>query len=161
MVAVTSYSQLENQLRKIRNKALEGAGEKSSELAKEVIQRVLYDASSPESYQRTYALRDSIRDNPLESSGGSQAIIKIDHDRSMIPTSGENFQHASAWWSPWDYSGYVAKTVHDGLSGGLFGDSHAGLSARPYMDDTKKELSGGKYRKFMMEELKAMGLRVK
>lgn len=161
MAAVTSYGDLQAKLKEVRNKALEETALKSVILAKEVIEKEVYSVDTPEFYQRTYQLRDSLRDNPLENGGSNLAVIKIDHDRAAISPSAKNFQHASAWWSPWNYSGYLAKTVHDGLSGGLFGDNHAGMSSRPYMDETEKELKAGKYRKFMLDEIRAMGFKAK
>ena len=160
MASVSSYSELAKRLKDVRNKALEGAAEKTVKLGKEIIDDVVYGSDSPESYERTYQLRDSLRDNPIESVFSNKATIKIDHDKARISPNVASFQHASTWWSPWDYSGYVAKTVHDGLSGGLFGEGYW-RGSRPYMDNTEKELKAGKYRKFMVDEIRAMGFKVR
>lgn len=159
MSRVTTYSQLKSELKKVRDKALKEAAKESVDLTKEVINKVVYNAGSPENYQRTYQLRDSFRDNPLESKGDS-AVVKLNHDEARISPNVGMFQHASSHWSPWDYSKYIAKTVNDGGSGGLFGDGYW-RSARPYIDEAEKELSGGKYKQFMLAQLRGLGYRAR
>lgn len=159
MSTVTSYSQLLAELKKVRNNALKGAAEEATELGKEVIQRVVYDVGTPQDYDRTYDLKNSLRDNPIEGSGSSSATVKIDHDTSLIHSDSVGYQHYSPTWG--NSHEYIAKIVHDGLSGDMFGTNHLGMRARPYMDDTENELKNGKYKKFMMDEIKGMGFKVK
>lgn len=159
MAQITTYSQILDELKKVRDKALQKTAEESVKLSKEIIDRVVYDAGSPENYERTYQLRDSFRDNPLENSG-DVAVVKLDHDTGKISANPSAFQHASPYWSPWDYSKYVAKTVHDGGSGGLFGDGYW-RSSRAYIPEISKELEGGKYKQLMLAQIRGMGFNAK
>lgn len=155
MAQVTSYSEIISELKKVRDKALKKTAVDAVKISKEIIDRVVYDAGSPENYQRTYQLRDSFRDNPMESRS-DVAIVKLDHDRGKITPNVSAFQHASSHWSPWDYSGYVAKTVHDGSSGSLFGDGYW-RSKRAYIPEIEKELNGGRYKQLMLAQIRGMG----
>ena len=161
-VKVRTYSELLKELKKVRNKALEGAGEKARDLVKEEIQKEVYNI--PEgAYERTGELKESLIDFPLEEKGDiAQVAIKHDWENLMTATASK-FQHASPYWSPWNYRPYVARTVHDGLSGGLFGTSENlhWRKPKPYMDNAKETLRKGKYKEYMKEELVGMGYKVR
>lgn len=157
-MAITSWKQLEKQLKKARSQALEKASETATEYTKDVVERVVYGAGSPIAYERTYDLKDSIRENPVEGSKNTTATVRINHDITQISTDLTMYQHGSP------QSGSVAdaipEIVHDGLSGDLFGDGYWRVP-RPYMDVAAKELGAGKFRKYMVSELRAMGLDAK
>ena len=156
---VKSYSQLLIELQKVRDKALKATGEKTKELVKEQIQQEVYSIPEGE-YERTGQLKDSMTNFPLESKG-NVAEVKIAHDIDSMTYDTEKFQHGSNYWEPNDYRKYVAQTVHDGTSGSLFGVNKHWHEPKPYMDNAKKEMEDGKYKKFMEEEINAMGIKTK
>lgn len=157
-MAATSWSELEKKLKQARSEALQAASETASDYTKDVVERVVYGAGSPTVYERTYDLKDSIRENPVQGSTRTTATVVIDHDITQISTDLTMYQHGSP------QSGSVAdvipEIVHGGLSGDMFGDGYW-RRPRPYMDVAAKELSGGKFRQYMVSELKAMGLNAK
>lgn len=159
MVKVKSYKGLMAALSKARDEALAGAAKEAEQLVKDRIDEDVYGVGTPEEYQRTYQLRDSIKAFKVEKKGDTSQV-KIAHDTSLIHPNVENFQHASTYWSPWNYVNYVAETVHDGTSGGLFGDGYW-RQPRPYMFNARNEMIDGKYRQFMIEQLKSQGYKVK
>lgn len=155
---VTSWKQLEIALQKARDKALKAAGEKTVDVVKQEIQKEVYDI--PEgTYERTYALKDSLTDGELEIKGNT-AQVEISHDWFNMPYNVEKFQHASPYWSPWKYTRYVAETVHEGASGNLFGTEGHWHERKPYMDNAKDRMSKGEYKKFMIDQLKKDGFKV-
>lgn len=158
MAKVSSYSQLLIELQKARDKALKGAGDKTSELVKKRIDEDVYDAGTPSEYIRTYELRESIRSSDVKSSGNT-AEVEVKHDTSLIHSNPTLNQHASAIDGSSSVDS-IAEIVHDGKSGGLFGQGFW-TQKRPYMDNAKEEMEDGKYKQFMMEELKKMGYKVK
>lgn len=158
MANVTSYAQLLKELQKARDKALEGTGKKVAEIAREEIQQAVYDIPEGD-YERTGDLKDSLIDFPLEVKG-DVAEVEIKHDWQNMSRDPSKFQHASPYWSPWDYRSFVAETVHDGTSGSLFGTSGHWRHEKPYMDNTKDRLEKGKeHVKAMKEELNKMGIK--
>ena len=159
MAIIRTYSQLLIELEKAKNIALAKSAEKTVELVKVEINKEVY--SEPEgTYERTWDLYNSMTDFPLEIKGKiSQA--KIAHDTDKIGTNVEKFQHASAYWSPWNYSNYIAETINLGLSGSLFGTSGHWLSPKPYMFNAQTQMVNGKYKLFMMQSLIGMGYDVR
>ena len=158
MAIIRTYSQLLIELEKAKNIALAKSAEKTVELVKVEINKEVY--SEPEGdYQRTYQLRESVKDFPLEIKGRASEI-KIAHDTGQIVSNASVFQHGSNYWSPSDYSEYLAETIHGGLSGSLFGTNKHWHKPKPYMDNAKAEMLNGQYRKFMMESLMRSGYNV-
>lgn len=160
MAKVNTYSQLEALLREARTEALEKASKQAADYVKdEVIAKEVYTRVNPTFYERTYDLQNSVVDRPVEGGGAGTATVKINHDTSMIGYSPENFQHGNEYYGSATES--IAEIVHDGLSGNMFGFG-AWQVARPYMDNAAMDLDGGgKFRKFMMDELRGMGFTVK
>lgn len=154
LVNVSTYGQLLKELQKASDKALLGVGKQAEQLVKARIDSDVYGVGTPKDYKRTYGLRDSIFS---ESVGLGKLVIR--HNWQNMDYNVENFQHASVYWSPWVYNRYLAETIHDGKAGGLFGQGFW-RSPRPYMDNAKQEMTGGKYRQFMIEQLQGMGYTV-
>lgn len=153
---VTSWKQLEVALQKARDRALKGAGEKAVEVVKDRVDKDVYGTGSPTVYERTYQLRESLVADDFKSSGNT-AEITIKHDTSQIHSTAPN-QH----YSVVDGSSSVesiAEIVHDGKSGRVFGEGYW-TKPRPYMDNAKEIMKDGKYRDFMVEELKKLGYKV-
>lgn len=160
MATIKTWKDLEKALKQARDKALEGTGEKAKELVKDEIQKEVYDI--PEgSYERTHDLMTSLTDHELEVKGNT-AQVEISHDWWEMSRDTSKFQHASPYWSPWDYRRYIAETVHYGTSGSLFGSDSSlhWRQPKPYMDNAKDRLSKGEYKKFMMEMLRKDGFKV-
>lgn len=155
-----TYRELEARLREARSKALEKAGEKAKDLTLEIIDDVVYGAGTPNEYERTYQLKDSLRDWAVKGYSSSLATLSISHDANLIYSDPDNYTYGSNYYSPTDMSEYVPNMINDGTSGGMFGDGFW-MEARPYADQSKEQLSGGKYRKFMSEEIRSMGFRIK
>ncbi len=159
MTKVTSWSQLAKELERAKNKALEDSAKKAVEVVKDEIDKEVYSIPAG-GYERTGDLRNSMTDFPLESKG-NKSEVKIAHDSQSMSYDSSKFQHASPYWSPRDYRRYVAETVHDGTSGNLFGEHGHWHERKPYMDNAKKRMSEGEYKKFMRESLEEQGYKTK
>lgn len=157
MATVKSWKDLEKALMKARDKALEGTGGRAKELVKDRIDKDVYSVASPSVYKRTYELRESIQPSKVKSNGDT-AELEIGHDTSLIGSYSPN-QHYSVVDGSSSVD-YIAEIVHDGKSGKIFGEGFW-TKKRPYMDNAKEEMKDGKYKKFMVEELKRQGLNAK
>lgn len=154
MAQVRTYAQLEAELKKARDKALDRAAKEVVDMVKdEVIEREVYGAGSPAYYERTYDLKNSLRAQPRVGD-----TVTIDHDTSLIGVNLTKFQHGSPLSGGIPDS--IPSIVHDGKSGSLFGDGYW-RDSRPYMDVAKGELNSGRYKDIMMAELRMMGYKVK
>lgn len=158
MANVTSWKDLEVALQKARDKALKGAGEKGKELTKKRVDEDVYAMSKgePAVYERTFQLRESLVADDFKSSG-NMAEITIKHDASQIHSTAPN-QHYSVVDGSSSVD-YIAEIVNNGESGKIFGEGYW-TEPRPYMDNTRKEMKDGKYREFMVDELKKLGYKV-
>lgn len=168
MANVTSYSQLLIELQKVRDKALEGTGEKAKELVKDRIDKDVYDVYSPTDYIRTNDLRESVQPSKVKSNG-NVAEVTIGHDINLIRSTGNQHRSIADDSSSVDS---IAEIVHNGKVGAIYqsgywrdapwyDDSDAFANSRPYMDNAKEEMENGKYRDFMVEELEKQGIKVK
>ena len=157
MATVKTYKELEKALMKARDKALKGTGENTKDLVKDRIDKDVYMAGNPTKYERTYELRESVQPSKVESKG-SIAEVTIGHDESLIGSYSPNQHYSIIDGSSSVHS--IAEIVHDGKSGHILGAGYW-TKKRPYMDNTKKEMKDGKYKDFMVEELKKQGLDAK
>jgi len=159
MAQVRTYSQLLVQLQKARDKALAGVGDKAKDIVEAQIQKEVYDKPEGD-YERTYGLLNSLNNFGLEYKGVS-AQVRIGHNWQNMPYNPSNFQHGSNYWQPNDYRQYISETVHYGTSGNLFGANQPWHKAKPYMDLAKEEMKNGKYKSFMIEQLRGQGYTVR
>lgn len=155
MADITSWSKLKEALVKGRTEALRESAKESVDYIKDrVIDQEVYGRGSPEFYERTYQLKDSLRANPAEGVRNYSASIVIDHDTSKIKVNLPMYQHGSPM------SGGIADAipliVHDGLSGSMFGDGFW-MEPRPYMGTARNDLQAGKLRRMMVKELRDYG----
>lgn len=160
MSTVRTYTQLAAKLKEIRNKALEASGEKAKDLTTDIMDDVVYGAGTPEEYDRTYELKTSLRSYSISGASSGEATVRIAHDGNLISSSPDDFIHGSNYYSPSDMSEYIPNIVNDGSSGDFFEEGFWS-APRPYRDIAAEQLSGGKYKKFMVDEIKAMGFKVK
>ncbi|HZK00615.1 MAG TPA: hypothetical protein VFC79_11430 [Tissierellaceae bacterium] len=154
---VTTYKELEKALMKARDKALKGTGENTKDLVKDRIDKDVYAAGTPNTYERTYELRESVQPSKVESKG-SIAEVKIGHDEGLIGSYSPNQHYSIVDGSSSVHS--IAKIVHDGKSSHILGTGYW-TNPRPYMDNAKKEMRDGKYKDFMIEQLKKQGFDAK
>lgn len=157
MASVKTWGQLEKALQQARDKALKGTGEKTKELVKDRIDKDVYAAGSPTTYERTYELRESVQPSKVESKG-STAEVKIGHDEGLIGSYSPNQHYSIVDGSSSVHS--IAEIVHDGKSSHILGTGYW-TKKRPYMDNAKKEMKDGKYKDFMIEMLKKQGFDAK
>jgi len=168
MAQVRTYSQLLRELERARNRALMGASKKAEQLVKDKIDSDVYGTYSSEGYSRTYQLRESVEASNVEVVG-NKAVVFIEHNESKITSSGN--QHRSVV-DGYSSASVIANIVHNGFTGAI-GQSgywksapwskpeHTYANARPYMDNAKMEMQNGKYRKFMIEQLRGQGYTVR
>ena len=158
MANVTSYSQLLAELQKARDKALKSAGEKTVDVVKDRVDKDVYAMSKgePAVYERTYELRESLVSDDFKASGNT-AEITIKHDTSQIHSTAPN-QHYSVVDGSSSVD-YIANIVHDGKSGHIFNFGYW-TEPRPYMSNAKEIMKDGKYKQFMIEQLKKDGYKV-
>lgn len=157
MTNVSSYKDLEIALTRALAKAMSGVGDKTAELVKDRIDKDVYAAGSPTVYERTYELRESVEAGKV-SVGKSIVETEIGHNPTEIGSYEPNQHYSIVDGS--HSSDSIAEIVHDGKSSHILGTGFW-TKKRPYMDNAKEEMKDGKYKKFMVEELKKQGLSVK
>ncbi|HZJ98757.1 MAG TPA: hypothetical protein VFC79_02055 [Tissierellaceae bacterium] len=168
MASVKTWSQLEKALQQARDKALKGASEKAKDLVKDRIDKDVYSVYSPNSYERTYDLKESVEPSDIKSNG-NVSEIKISHNEDKIRSTGN--QHRSVVDGKSSASS-IAEIVHNGKTGAIgqrgywrdapwYDNGDAFAHSRPYMDNAKKEMKDGKYKDFMIEQLKKQGFDAK
>lgn len=154
---VSSYSALLKELQRVRDKALQGTGEKTKQLVKDRIDEDVYSVATPDVYERTYELRESVQPSKVESKG-NVAEVEIGHDTNLIGSYSPN-QHYSVVDGSSSVD-YIANIVNNGESGKIYGEGYW-TKKRPYMDNAQKEMEDGKYREFMEEEINKLGIKTK
>lgn len=157
MTNVKSYKDLEIALTRALVKAMPGVGDKTAELVKDRIDKDVYSAGKPSVYIRTYELRDSVEAGKI-TVGKSTVETEIGHNPTEIGSYEPNQHYSIVDGS--HSSDSITEIVHDGKSSHILGTGFW-TTKRPYMDNTKKEMKDGKYKAFMIEELKKMGIDAK
>lgn len=138
---IRTFKELEQALLNATRSALEDISGKVAEITRDEIDSVVYAEPEGE-YKRTYQLRNSMKEWPVQQSG-NVFESEIKHDIDMIKSKPDIFQHGSRYWTPQEYSKYIPVTIHRGLSGPLFGHGHW-RRPKPYMTNTVKRLKGRK-----------------
>lgn len=157
MANVKNYKDLEVALTKALAKAMPKVGDKTVELVKDRIDKDVYGAGSPTVYERTYELRESVEVGKI-SVGKSTVETEIGHNPTEIGSYSPN-QHYSVVDGSHS-SDSIAEIVHDGKSSHILGTGFW-TKPRPYMDNAKKEMKDGKYKEFMIEQLRKQGFDAK
>ncbi|AKO91907.1 hypothetical protein BEH_07205 [Priestia filamentosa] len=112
-------------------------GKKAADVTKRNIDKSVYKYD-PEEYQRTYQLRDSIKNFPAKVVGNT-VEVEIDHDKSMIISDPDNYTHGSPYYSPQNISSFLDIIVAEGKSGDLFGNGFW-RQKRQYFNVTVQDL---------------------
>lgn len=160
---IRTTADLEKMMKYVKDIARESLVDTGKEIVEDVIKDEIDKAvySIPEGgYKRTYDLRESMESFPLKDNG-NEFEIDIMHNTTKIRSIPEDFTHGSLHWSPRNYSKFLGRTVHDGLSGGLFGtdDKLHWRQPKPYMDNSIDRLNKGKeHVKFMKRNLNKRGI---
>lgn len=159
MAIVGSIAELQMVMMKQIRDAMEDNSEWLVEQTKDMVDKTVYKAYSPDVYHRTNYLKDSIEITNQQSS-----------NRYYSMTVGHNLENRD-WWSISDHSiNYVPQIVHYGRVGSYigYGENQFGETVyhniqpkgraygrpRPYMDRTVKSLkSRNKYLKQIVATL--------
>lgn len=158
MAAVTSLSELKQVLLDARTESLVKASQEASDYVQDVvIEQEVYGKGNPQDYERTYDLKNSITERPVTGARSEVASVIINHNTNLISFNPDMNQHGNH--SHGSVAHAIPDIVHDGLSGSAFGDGYW-RAARPYMDVAAKDLSGGRFKRFMEDELRGMGFTV-
>lgn len=157
MANVSSYSALLRELQKARDKALKGAAEKGVDVVKDRVDKDVYEVGSPTIYERTYQLRERLDVTKFESKG-NVAEATIGHDTSKMTSVSDLGQHASLIDGSSSVES-IAEIVNDGKAGHILGTGFW-TEKRSYMSNAEEIMKDGKYRDFMVEELKKQGYKV-
>jgi hypothetical protein len=141
--------------------ALEDTGDEATELAKDRVDKDVYEAGNPTEYVRTYELRESIEPTKAKCKDGV-VELEIKHNTDKIGSYEPN-QHYTvgtkyAKTHGTDSSEYVPRLVHNGESGKIFGEGFW-TKPRPYMSNTKEEMENGKYKEMMKRNLEKRGIK--
>lgn len=159
---IRSTADLQKMMKYVKEIAKESLVDTSKEvvdIVKEEIDKAVYSIPEGE-YARTYDLRESMESFPLKDNGDTFEI-NIMHNTTKIRSIPSDFIHGSLYWSPRDFSPFVARVVHDGLSGGLFGidDNLHWRQPKPYMDNAVNRLNKNKeHVKSMKRNLNKRGI---
>lgn len=155
-----NLNELFNYIKKDLQDSMNEVGEQVSEKTKRNIDKTVYEAGTPSVYERTYQLRDSIKNFPATVDGDS-VVVEIDHDTSLIISIPEAYQHGSLYYEPNDISEFIDVIVHEGLSGDLFGNGYW-RNKRQYFKVTIDELMAKReHVKWLKEAMKRKGYDVK
>ncbi len=154
---VRSYKDLEKVLQRAAKKALEDSGKEATKLVKDRIDKDVYGVkATPDDYIRTYELRESVEPSKVETKGNISEL-EVGHNTDKIHPNSPN-QHMSVV-DGLSSADYVAKIVHDGESGKIFGEGYW-TKPRPYMSNAKDDLENGEYKKMMKNSLEKQGFKV-
>jgi len=160
---IRSIVDLQKMMKHVKEIAKESLVDTGKEIVEDVVKdeidKVVYSVPEGE-YARTYDLRESMESFPLKDNG-DEFEIDIMHNTTKIRSIPEDFIHGSLYWSPRNYSKFLARTVHDGLSGGLFGTASNlhWRQPKPYMDNSIDRLNKNKeHVKFMKRNLNKRGI---
>ncbi|MGZ9868113.1 hypothetical protein ACU3L3_06800 [Priestia endophytica] len=135
-------------------------GKKVADVTKRNIDKTVYN-QNPSEYQRTYQLRDSIKNFPAKVVGDT-VIVEIDHDTSMIISYPDNYTHGSHFYSPNDISNFLDLIVNEGRSGDLFGNTGFWKNKRQYFKATVQDLiQTGEHIQAMKTGLRLKGYEIK
>lgn len=157
-IKIRNAKDLEKVLKLIAKNALEDTGEKLVEDVKGSVDKVVYEPYEP-SYERTYELRDKISSKDAIENG-NDIEVEISHDIDEMSYNTNKYQHGSKYWEPEDYREYTPYTVHEGLSGTLFGDKGYWRTPRRYMTHAKEKIeSEKKHIKIMKQKLNEKGIK--
>ena len=145
LIQIRNLKDLKKVLKPIIAEALEGTGENVVErVAREHVDSDVYQAYSPEVYESTFELRDSIFTKSADIKNDTIEVV-IKHDTDKINSYAPN-QHYSVVdnYSRKDVSDWIPWIVHEGKTFNLWNDSGAYLKPRPYMDNAVDELEQSK-----------------
>ena len=157
MKGIKTYSDLEVALTRIIAKAMPGVGDKTAELVKNRIDQDVYSVGTPSVYERTYELRESVEAGKITVSK-STVETEIGHNTTEIGAYEPN-QHYSVVDGSHSTDS-ISEIINNGESGKIYGEGYW-TKKRGYMDNAQEEMENGKYREFMIEELKKQGIDAK
>jgi hypothetical protein len=140
--------------------------QKANELLKEHVETDVYDVGTAlgRNYYHdgknkpTGQLRDSITNTNAKITGNA-VEAEIYHDSSKMDYNADSYLHGSRYWTPNDVRDILPYLIDQGKTGGMFGSAWENLK-RPYLTNTKKELSDGLLDKWMQEALKKRGINI-
>lgn len=163
MIQIRNLKDLKKVLKPIIAEALEKTGEEVVErVAREHVDKDVYQAYDAKVYDATFELRDSIFTKSADIKNDTIEVV-IKHDTNKINSYAPN-QHYSVIdsYSPRDVSDWIPWIVHEGKTANIWGDGGAYLKPRPYMDNARDELEQSKeHVDDLVKRLKALGLNVK
>ena len=157
MKGIKTYSDLEVALTRIIAKAMPGVGDKTAELVKNRIDQDVYSVGTPSVYERTYELRESVEAGKI-TVGKSTVETEIGHNTTEIGAYEPNQHYSVVDGSHSTES--ISEIVNYGKSGKIYGEGYW-TQKRGYMDNAQNEMEDGKYKEFMIEELKKQGIDAK
>lgn len=134
-----NLKELEDYMRKrVLPTAMEEVGEKIEDKLKTRITKDVYNSYTPEQYDRTYELRDSITSTePVDISG--TIYVEVKHDDSLIHAVPPN--HHMSIVNNSDVSSFIGQWINYGDVPNIFNDrNYVWMNPRPYMDNTKEEI---------------------
>lgn len=163
MIQIRNLKDLKKVLKPIIAEALEKTGEEVVErVAREHVDKDVYQAYSPEVYEATFELRDSIFTKSADIKNNTIEVV-IKHDTNKINSYAPN-QHYSVVdnYPRKDVSDWLPWIVSEGKTANIWGDSGAYLKPRPYMDNAREELEQSKeHVDDLVKRLRALGLNAK
>lgn len=153
MPTFKSMKELESYLQKKLGDSMPAVGLMGENKVKNRVQKDVYDKASPEKYERTGDLKESVVYEMDMVRGGYQVEIFNNDDfiRSTKPNQHYSVVESEDGSYPLDYSEFVAVTVHDGTSGLIFGEGYW-TSPRPFMANAAKEIRDKKLHVTSLQE---------
>ncbi len=110
------------------------------ELARKIVEEVVYNAGTPKEYERTMQIRDSLVVKVKTNRANTSFDIEIKNDFSKIKWNAEKFQHGSTEsLAKEDADPNIVEIITEGRSGAMFGRGYW-LEPRPYIDVIREKL---------------------
>jgi len=159
---VKSFSQLETVLLQIICDCINEVAEKANKLLREHVDTDVYGAVTRTYYydgsaSPTGQLRESITTKKAIIKG-NQVEAEIYHDSDKMEYDPDTYLHGSRYYSPNDVRDMLPYFIDQGKTGSLFGPAWEAIK-RPYITNTKTELSDGLLDRWMIEALKKRGIK--
>ena len=158
MKEISSYSGLEAILIGIIQEALEGVRKKVEEQMKLNIDIDVYEANTPNQYDRTYQLKDSVMTTDVKTVKGGGSFY-LQHDTSKIKYA-PLYQHGSPSKKWGDVSKLIPEIIAFNLSGDWFNDGWWQNRDSYYLDTLEDLQDKGMLSKWFKEELRNRGVEI-
>lgn len=155
MIPITNEAQMQIVMNGIARDVAKAVADKFYEINQEEIERVVYGAYSPQTYDRTGQFKEAWRKNV--KAGGNSVQASLDYEPTAMQFNPDEWQHGSPISG--DARMYLADIIYEGITGThLFGYGAYSEPRDAFRELIKK--SNKSLDKWIKDELKKYGIKV-